>query len=94
MNSYVKLKVAHNDIFRTLMNVPRYESASSLFVKHGAMNLDAIARNSMYSLMERLLSSANSLIVALCNSEVRTHSKIWKRWAVALGVEWDFIMML
>ena len=48
----------------------------------------------MYSLMERLLGSNNTIIEVLCNSEVRKHSKIWKRWAVALGVEWESILMI
>ena len=70
VNSYVKTKVAHNDIFRTLMQVPRYESASTLFVEHMAMNLDSISRNAMYSLMDRLLSSTNRVVKAICNSEI------------------------
>ena len=94
VTSFAKVKIAHNDIFRSLLNVNRWESASSLFVSNHTNNLDVICRNSMYNLMERLLGSNNTIIEALCNSDVRIHSKIWKRWAVALGVEWESILMV
>ena len=86
--------MAHNDIFRSLMGVPRYESASSLFTEHRTFNLDSISRNAIFSLIERLLGSDNEIVKAVCNSAVRVHSKLWKRWAVALGAQWEFIMML
>ena len=75
------------------MNVPRWESASTLFAEHSVKNLDAIVRTAMHSLMTRLLASGNSLVQAACRSEVRTHSRTWHRWAVALGVDWDVIQM-
>ena len=92
VHSYVKVKVAHNDIFRNLMNVHRSESASQLFANQNVNNLDVICRNAMYSLMQRLLGSSNAIVQEICNSQVRVHSKIWKRWAVALGVDWETIM--
>ena len=93
VSSYARMKVAHNDIFRTLLNVRRSESASTLFVENRTNNLDAIRRIAMNSLMTRLLNSSNSIVDILCNSAVRVHSKIWKSWAVALGVEWDQILL-
>ena len=76
------------------MNVPIYESASSLFAEKRMFNLDAIRKNAMFSLMEHLSPSTNTIIDAICNSEVKIHSKTWKTWAVELGVQWDYIMML
>ena len=93
MTSYGKVKVAHNDIFRSLMNVPRWESASTLFAQYAVKNLDALVRTAMHSLMTRLLQSKNRLVQAVCRSEVRTHSLIWHRWAVALGVQWNTIQL-
>ena len=93
VRSYAKAKVAHNDVFRSLMNVPRSESASTLFVNHDTNNLDVIMRTACFSLMERILCSDNKIIQALCTSEARTHSKLWKCWAIRLGVEWECIML-
>ena len=94
VGSLAKVKVAHNDIFRMLMQVPRYESASTLFAQHNTPNLDALSRNAMFSLMNRLLDSSNEIIKAICSSQIRIHSNIWKRWAVGLGTEWEQIMRL
>ena len=80
-----KTKVAHNDIFRTLLLVPRYESASALFATHNVHNLDVVLRTSCYSLMSRLTSSANSIVRALVTGEARLHSRIWQSWSVRLG---------
>ena len=93
VRSYAKVKIAHNDVFRSLMNVQRSESASTLFANHDTNNLDVNCRVATYSLMERLLGSDNTIIQALCTSEARTHSKLWKCWAVRLGLEWDYLML-
>ena len=85
VTSIRKVKVAHNDIFRSLHNVPRYESASTLFVTYNVRNLDSIVRGSYYSLMCRVKSSANTIISNLITSEARLHSRLWHRWSVALG---------
>ena len=83
--SYSKVKVSHNDIFRFLLHVPRYESASALFVSHSVNNLDAVLRTNYYSLMSRVNSSTNCIISALRTSEARLHSRLWHRWSLALG---------
>ena len=93
VRSLTKMKVAHNDVFRMLMNVPRMSSASALFASHCTKNIDAIQRTAMHSLMSRLLRSSNTLVQAVLRSQVRTHSRIWQRWGVALGVQWDTIMV-
>ena len=83
--SYSKAKVAHNDIFRSLLNTPRYESASTLFAAHQVNNLDSVLRTNYYSLIRRVKGSTNRIIVALRTSEARLHSRLWHRWSVALG---------
>ena len=94
VRSYAKAKVAHNDILRSLCGVPRYSSATALFARYILKNLDMIGRNAMHGLMTRLLASSNSLVRAVCKSEVRVQSRIWHRWSVALGMEWNSIMAM
>ena len=91
--SYHKVRVAHNDIFRSLMNVPRFNSASTLFVEKRTNNIDVIIRKAMYSLIRRLLGSTNSIVQAVCRSGVRVHSRMWHRWSQALGVDWESMML-
>ena len=83
--SYSKIKVAHNDILRTLLNVQRDDSISALFVQHQVNNLDSVLRTCYYSLMCRVLNSENVIISSLVHSGARTHSRLWHRWGVALG---------
>ena len=77
--------MAHNDIFRSLMNVRRGESVSTLFVQHHVNNLDIVLRKCYYSLMTRVVNSNNLIITALVNSQVRVYSNLWHRWGLALG---------
>ena len=72
--SYSKVKVSHNDVFRSLLQVPRYESASTLFVNHAVNNLDAVLRTNYYSLMIRVINSSNYIVSSLRNSQARIHS--------------------
>ena len=82
--TWKRVKVCHNDIFRKLLLVPRYHSASQLFVNNRVNNLDAISRTCMYSLQQRLKYSQNRLVVAVCLSEMRVYSRTWQHFNVKL----------
>ena len=83
--SYRKVKVAYNDIFRSLHQIPRYESASTLFASYNVNNLDAVIRSNCYSLLCRIQQSNNSIISAIYNSEARVLSRMWHQWGISLG---------
>ena len=85
VSSFNKVKVAHNDIFRTLLSVPHYESASTLFALYNVNNIDNVMRASYYSLMNRVSKSDNTIVQALVTSDARLYSRVWHRWGVALG---------
>ncbi len=90
--SMQKLKVAYNDILRTVLSLPRFHSASQLFVNHNVPSLGAVLRNLIFKFMCRLDKSANSIIKSLVNplvSDVRYTSKIWNHWHKALYVHFD-----
>ena len=86
VRSYKMVKVAHNDVFRSLLNMPRYTSASSLFVMKNIDNLDVMMRKNMFSLENRMLRSMNSIVKAVMNSESRMHSCIWNNFDLKLRV--------
>ena len=75
--SWRRMKVAHNDVFRNLMVVPRFASASELFVRNNVNNLDVLVRKSMYSILSRVKKSENLILNAVYNSECRIVSKIF-----------------
>ena len=85
--SLQKLKVAYNDALRLLVRVPRWHSASQLFVNLGVPTFQALLRNLMYKFMCRLDKSDNSLIVSLTNpvySSNRFSSLIRRHWRSCL----------
>ncbi len=84
-----KLQVAYNDAFRILLKLPRWTSASTLFVNSNVPTFHAVLRNFMYKFMCRLLESKNSLITALTNikqSDTRYTSGLWEHWNRCLYV--------
>ena len=83
--SFRRVKVSHNDVFRTLLQIPRYESAATLFATYNVNNLDAVLRSSYFSLLSRVRRSTNSIVSALYRSEAHVHSRMWHHWGVALG---------
>ena len=86
---YNKLRVAYNDALRIMLRLPRWTSASHLFVNSGVPTLDAVLRNLMYSFMMRLNDSNNEIIMTLAmpkKSSIRYSSCFWKHWRVSLYV--------
>ncbi len=85
-SSMQRLRVAYNDGLRLLLQVPRWHSASQLFVKCNIPNCEALLRNLMYNFMCRLEDSENSIIKALTSPKscLRYSSKLRKHWQDSL----------
>lgn len=79
-STYRKVRVAYNDSFRMLLGVPRYCSASQLFVRHNVYTFDALIRNLVFKFTLRLASSVNKLIMCLHLSDLLWCSRIRKFW--------------
>ena len=78
--SYRKLKVCHNDILRRLHGVPRWSSATTLFVSLNLDNIDVLIRKQSYSLRKRIAESENPCMVSLYNSMYFKTSKLCDLW--------------
>ena len=78
--TFQRLKVNYNNIMRRLMQVPPFSSASFLFGSLGVKTVQELIRTNQYSLMRRIESSANSLIVLLNSSEAILRSSIRQHW--------------
>ena len=86
-SSMQKLKVAYNDALRLLVRVPRWHSASQLFVNLGVPTCQALLRNVIYKFMCRLEGSDNFVITILSNpvkSSTRFSSMLWRHWRNSL----------
>lgn len=78
-----RLTVAYNDTFRLLMRVPRWHSASQLFVDAHIPTCEALQRHLMFKFMQRLEESENSIIKTLTNPQLsccRYTSLLRKHW--------------
>ena len=67
VKSFNSLKVCYNNSLRMLLNMPRYCSASSMFLNSGLPTFQEFRRKSVYSVMLRLQASENSLIKCVVN---------------------------
>lgn len=65
---YDKVKVAYNNMLRRIVGLPRYYSASEMFVYYRMDNLDAIVRKSRANLYFRLGSMENVYIRSFLES--------------------------
>ena len=63
-----KAKVAYNDMFRSLFNIRRGESISSIFVLNRIDSFDVIMRKAIYSFKQRLFNMSNCIIDTIINS--------------------------
>ncbi len=66
-SSMWRLIVAYNDAVRLLLQIPRWHSASQLFVFSGVPTCEALLRHLMYNFMCHLYESEYSIIEALTN---------------------------
>ena len=75
--------MAYNDAIRLLLHVPRWHSASEIFVIAGVSTCDALLRQLMYNFMCRLDKSENKIIEAITSpmkSSYRFTSKLREHW--------------
>ena len=79
-----RMKVCYNDVMRTLFNVPRYSSATTLAVQNGIRSFFENIHIEQYSLFSRLTVSNNCLIYKLLHSDSFTVSLTRRRWYQSL----------
>ena len=73
-----RLRVAYNNTFRLLLNLPRWCSASGMFSLTSVPSFSAIMRRHKYSLLNRLQQSSNLFVSALIFGDNRCTSKLLK----------------
>jgi hypothetical protein len=79
-----RLQVAYNDAFRLLLKVPRWTSASNLFVLHNIPTSHALIRKFIFSLQNSVKNSDNNILRALLNSDLYCKSKLFSKWRTML----------
>ena len=66
-SSFHSIRVAYNDCYRMLHNLPRYTSAHELQVINHTPTFEALLRKTLYNFINRCLNSSNFLIINMMN---------------------------
>ncbi|XP_065652786.1 uncharacterized protein LOC136080105 [Hydra vulgaris] len=83
-DSFHCLCVAYNNALCLILNKPPWNSASELFVKHGAYSLNVVIRKQQYSSLLLLQNSENLVIKAFVNSDRFLQSPLMFKWRAEL----------
>jgi hypothetical protein len=73
LDTQQRLKVASNNIFRTLMGIKRKSSISGAFVNSGVDGYSSVIRRFSYSFYNRIMQSNSSLVCKIMTSVYLTH---------------------
>ena len=86
--SFHKLKVAFNNAFRMMHNLPTYCSASEMFTVNRVADCKAVIRNLVHRFMTRLTISKHLLVRSIMSSDLVWSSRIRRHWARLLYVHY------
>ena len=89
VNSIRKLYVAYNNAFRMLLMLPRDCSASGMFAVHNVMSCSALVRKLVFGFYKIVKASQNSIVQAICASDIWWKSSIRANWNKLLYVHND-----
>jgi exonuclease III len=78
LKSMDRLKVAYNNIFRLLLGLPRWCSASTMFALADVPSFSTVLRKQRYSLLSRVQKSTNSFVSDINCCDLKNKSKLFK----------------
>ena len=84
-STFDKLRVAFNNAYRRVLNLPWRCSASAMYANNSIQNFEAAIRKSTYGFIQRLAKSTNSLVMAIDNSWI-VRIDIWSFWQKTLYI--------
>ena len=85
VTSMKKLKIAEDNGLRRLLNWPKYNSASDMFVNLNIPSFRELLRKFVFSFKTRIIESDNSLLNGIIT--IPLFSSIWAWWSDILGTQ-------
>ena len=70
-HTVASIYVAYNNLFRLLLNQPKYCSAPTMFIEHHAPDSKAVIINLVFKFMRRLDASYNKLVIVIIKSDIK-----------------------
>ena len=92
--SMKKLKIAYNNGLRRLLNLPKYSSASEMFVNLNISSFNELLRKFVFSFKTRIIESDNSLVNGIVTSTISLFSSIWAWWSDILTLTHRLIIII
>ena len=83
---FSKLRVACNNVHRYLRGYKKRDSASMMLVGNGVDSFQTIIRKYVYSFMNRVVSSSNTIVKCLSDNYTVKSSTMWMTWKRMLYV--------
>ena len=77
--TFLKLRLAYNNAYRTILGLCRQSSASEMFVTNNILNFEALMRKSILAFTSRL-SISNSAIICTVQKSWTIRETVWKLW--------------
>ena len=87
VTSMGKLKVAYNNSLRRILNLPKYNSVSEMFVNLNILSFDELLRKFVFSFRSRIQDLGNSLVNGIVKSSLLLVSKICVWWSDILNTQ-------
>ena len=78
------LRIAYNNSFKKLLDIPKYNSASEMFVCLNIPSFDELLRKYVYSFRNRLVTSQNCILISISSSTAPLYSIILAWWESVL----------
>ena len=66
--TFSKLRVAFNNVYRKVLGLPTWSSASEMYATHNIENFEALLRKVIYGFIQRLEDSSNVIVQTLTES--------------------------
>ena len=85
VTSMRNLKIAYKNSLRRILNLPKYNSVSEMFVNLKIPSFDELLQKFVYSFKSRIQDSCISLVNGIVKSSVPLFSKIWVWWSDILN---------
>ena len=85
VTSMKKLNIAYHNGFRRLLNLPKYNSISEMFVNLNILSISEQLRKSDFSFRKYIINSDKSLVHGIVNSAASLFRKICAWWSDILN---------
>ena len=81
VTAMMKLRIVYNNGLRRLLNVPKYNSASEMFVNLNIPSFNELLCKFVFSSKNQIMNSDNLLVYGIVRSATPLFSKIWALWS-------------